>query len=169
MHVVKFALFFILMLSHNLSASIIKITPKDKDKEKDPTFQELVCTDEDVAKITEIVTTIADTNKLSLLFKQTHLRELGAQINHVHPLKFLSTVFSNPHLKTCMFYIWNDSFKRSGFIDGLGPSLTRESDKGKLAQYLPDFSKEVGASQKDMQVYVDQRDWDNFVVFLIHS
>src|SRR5438105_2983812 len=113
MNYVKLALFLIL-LTHTLQASIIKIPPKDK--VKDPTYQELVCTEQDVAKIYEIVTTIADTNKISLLFKQSHLKELGAQINHVHPLKFLSTVFTDPHLKTCMFYIWNDSFKRSGFI-----------------------------------------------------
>jgi len=135
----------------------------------DIAYKDLVCTEEDRAKIYEIVSTIANNPKLSLLFSQSHLRQLGQEINHVHPLKFLATVFSNSELKSSMYYVFDDGFKRSGFMDGLGPSLDRESQKGKLAMYLKDFAAEVSVSPESLQEYFKSRDWDNMVRFLIRS
>jgi hypothetical protein len=112
---------------------------------------------------------MAANGKLSLLLKQSHLKEIGAQIHHVHPLKFLATIFSNPHLKSCMQYIWGDYFKRNGFLDGLAPNLTREAEKGKLEQYLKDFSVKINVSAEGMKPYFDTRDWEGLVLHLINS
>ena len=149
-----------------MTASIIKKPPA---KSVETPYKDLVCTEEDRANIYEIISTMAENGKLSLLFKQSHLKEIGAQINHVHPLKFLSAIFTDPHLKSCMYYIWDDYFKRNGFLDGLGPSLTREAEKGKLHQYLSDFATEVGASADNLRPYFDAQDWENMVHYLIDS
>lgn len=148
------------------SCSIIKKPPV---KPTEMTYKDLICTEQDQANIYEIISTMAEKGKLSLLFHQSHLRELGAQINHVHPLKFLAAIFKDPHLKSCMFYIWDDYFKRNGFLDGLGPSLTREVEKGKLHTYLSDFAKDVGVLPDLLKPYFDARDWENMVIFLIQS
>ena len=68
-----------------------------------------------------------------------------------------------------MYYVWNDHFKRNGFLDGLAPSLTREAEKGKLDQYLKDFAAEVGVTVENIRPYFDVRDWENLVLYLIHS
>lgn len=112
---------------------------------------------------------MAENGKLSLLFKQSQLKEMGAQINHVHPLKFLSSIFADPYLKSCMAYVWDDYFKKNGFLDGLAPSLTREAEKGKLTQYLSEFAAEVGVKEADLRPYFDVKDWENLVLFLIQS
>jgi hypothetical protein len=148
------------------SASIIKKPPV---KSTELSYDDLVCTEEHKIYIREIITTMAENGKLALLFKQTHLKEIGAKINDVHPLKFLSTVFSDPDLKTCMFPIWSDYFKRTNLIDGLGASLTREAEKGKLHQHLERFAEDVGVPAADLQPYFDQRDWENMVFHLMHS
>lgn len=133
------------------------------------TYEELVCTDQDKATIYEIITTMSENGKMGLLFKKNHLNELGSKINHIHPLKFLSTIFSTPHLKECMNGIFEDYFKRNGFMDGLGPSLEKESEKGTLEKLLPGFAEEVSADFESLRPYFRSRDWENMVRKLIQS
>ena len=160
------SILFLLLFASSGVASIIKKPPA---KPVETSYQELICTEQDRAHIYEIISTMAEKGKLGLLFQQNHLRELGAQINHVHPLKFLASIFKDPHLKSCMYYIWDDYFKRNGFLDGLGPSLTRETEKGKLDFYLKDFAVDIGVAPEILKIYVDIRDWENLVLFLIQS
>ncbi|MBU6384294.1 MAG: hypothetical protein KGQ49_04185 [Verrucomicrobia bacterium] len=162
----KFVLFFALTLPFFAVCDIIKKPPP---KPVHLTWNELACSEQDRMDIYEIVSTVAEKNKLSLLFQQNYLREKGAQVNHVHPLKFLGVIFSNPHLKTCMFYIWDDYFKRTSFMADLAPALTREADKDKLQPYLQSFCKEVGAASESVKGFFESRDWDGFVLYLIHS
>ncbi len=147
-------------------ASIIKVP---SNPEKEIRYQDLVCTEQDRANIIEIITGIAENNKFSLLLKQNHFRNLGSQINHVHPLKFLVVAVSSPQLKANLEIIFDDYFKRNGFMDGLGPCLTREMEKGKLEQYLPAFAAEVSVPEASLRPYLQTRDWDGLVRFLMHS
>lgn len=147
-------------------ASIIKVPPNP---EKEIPYQDLVCTDQDRAYIIEIITGMAENSKFSLLLKQNHFKNIGTQINHVHPLKFLVVAVSSPQLKANLEIIFDDYFKRNGFMDGLGPCLTREAEKGKLEKYLPAFAAEVGIPEEKIRPYFQARDWDGFVRFLMHS
>ena len=156
----------LLLCSFSLAASIIKKPPM---KEGDLSYTELACTDVDRTVIFEIISTVGETGKLSLFFKRDHLRELGSRIEHVHPLKFLSTIFGNPHLKMCMIDIYADSFKKSEFLGGLVPNLTLESQKGKLNQYISEFGADIHVPPESLKPYFDSKDWDSLVHFLIHS
>lgn len=153
----------------NLPSSIASIVKFPKKGPKDPSYQELACTQEDKDKIYEIITTVAETGKLSLLVKRGHLKALGAEINHVHPLKFLSTIFTHPYLRSCMWEIFDDYFKRKEFMEGLGPSLHREADRGKLAQHIEPFAAEVGVSAEMVRPHFESREWEELVRFLIHN
>ena len=147
-------------------ASIIKLPSNPT---ADIAYKDLVCTEQDKAHIYEILTSVADNSKFSLLLKQNHLKNLGAQINHVHPLKFLATSIGTPQMKSCLMYVFDDYFKRNGYMDGLGPSLTREAEKGKLEMYLAPFAEEVGVKVEDIQPYFNAHDWEGLVRFLIHT
>lgn len=149
-------------------ASIIKFPPPDGAK-GDLTYAQLVCTEQDMAFIYEIITTMDENGKLALLFKQGHLKQLGAQINHVHPLKFLSTIFKNPDLRKCMKGIEADYFKWNGFMDGLGPSFNKEADKGKLESYLKDFADDLGIPAEGMRKYFQNKDWDGLARHIMNS
>jgi hypothetical protein len=159
-------LFCFLAFALIADASIIKFPPT---KTEDLAYNDLVCTEQDKANIYEIIVTMAEKPKLKLLFIQDHLKQIGAQINHVHPLRFLGTIFSNSRLKESMFTIFDDYFKRNGFMDGLGPSLTNEAEKGKLDQYLNDFSMEVNASPNEIHPHFKSRDWESLVRYLMQQ
>jgi hypothetical protein len=145
-------------------ASIIKFPPPNTKKDA---YKDLVCTDQDRMNIHELITILAENGKLSLLVKQSYVKNLGAQVNHVHPLKFLGVIFSNPALKMAMTDIFDDYFKRSGFMDGLGGSLSREADKGQLDPFLEDFAAEVKVPVGELRKFIQSRDWENLVRFLM--
>jgi len=146
-----------------LLAQIVRIPPN----KGNVSYGQLICTEQDKANVFEIISTMAGNGKITLLIRQGHLKELGAQINHLHPLKFLEIIFTSEHLKGCITSIFEDYFKRNGFMDGLGPSLTNESDKGKLSQHIPFFAKEVNVAPEALQPYILACDWENLVRYLI--
>ena len=150
-------------------ASIIQIPPENKAQ----TYQDLVCTEEHEAKVRELITAMGEKGYLSLLSDQKHLQLVGNQINHLHPLCFLSVVFLDPYLIQCMKIVMDDGFKRSGLLEGhngsngLAHSLTREADKGKLNQYLADFAQEVAIPHDALNPFFQMRDWEGLVRFMI--
>lgn len=147
-------------------ASIIKFPPPGNQDDKP--YSELICSEQDVAFIFELITLIADNNKFTLLLKRGHLKQLGAQINHLHPLKFLAAIFKNPRLRSCMNEIENDFFKWSGFMEGLAPNLTKEADKGKLEQYLQDFCTDLKVPTDHIKKYFQNRNWEAMVRYLVN-
>lgn len=151
-------------MSHSF-ASLIKIADANPSQK----YQDLACTEKDQSVIHEIITTMAENGKLYLLMKKSYMHGLGEQINHVHPLKFLSTILTHPHLKECLYGIFDDYFKRNGFMDGIGGSLTREAEKNKLTQYIDGFAKEVGTTKDQIQSFFDQKDWEALVRHFLES
>ncbi|HLB53463.1 MAG TPA: hypothetical protein VJK48_07135 [Chlamydiales bacterium] len=145
-------------------AAIVKIIPQ-----KDLSYRELPCTDQDQSKIAELVTFIAENNYATLLWREPHVRHLGAQINSVFPLKFLA--FAIKHVKPQLKMIFEDTLKRNGFMtgkDGLSVNLDREAQKGTLQQYIHSFSEDVGVSPVFLDPYFTARDWEGLVSSLIY-
>lgn len=130
-------------------------------------YADLVCTEQDKADIYEIITLMADNGKISLLFKKGYIEDLGDHIQHVHPLKFLSTIVTNPRLNVCLDEIFDDYFKRNGFMDGIGPRLTKEAERGHLNQYIGNFSEEVGVPHDNLMKFFKNQDWEGLVRFFI--
>lgn len=161
----KILFVFLAFCSLDLYASIIKIPPTGGDVK----YADLICTEQDKSNIYEIIITLSENGKLSLLLKQGYLKQLGAQINHVHPLKFLVAIFSNPRLKFSMYDIFDDFFKRNGFMDGLGPSLEKEADRNRLMLYLNDFAADVAVPPENIRPYFITRDWENLVRYLMQT
>jgi hypothetical protein len=147
----------------SILGGIIKIPPKPMEQ----SYKDLPCTDEDRGKIYELITALAENGKISLLFKQGKLKALGSEIEYIHPLKFLGVIFSNPQLKQFMREIFSDYFKRTGFLDGLGPSMMREYEKGKLFPYLAEFSRDVGVPEHELRPFIQALDWEGLVRYLI--
>jgi hypothetical protein len=147
----------------SLLGSMISFPPEPESEN----YKDLVCTDKDKAIIYEILTTMDELGKFALLMKKNYMQTLGAQINHVHGLKFLSTIITNDRLRSCLKEVFQDYFKRNGFMDGIGPSLTQEAAKGLLDQYIDDFAAEVAVSSEQIKPYFQARDWEGLVRFFI--
>lgn len=149
-------------------ASIIKFPPSGDKGDK--SYSELICSEKDVAAIQKLITNLAKHDRLTLFFTNegTLLKQLGAQINHVHPLKFLATIFKDPTLRSCLPIIADDYFKWSNFMEGVSSSLTREADKGKLEAHLTSFCADIGVSFDHIRKYFQNRDWESLVRSLMN-
>jgi hypothetical protein len=129
----------------------------------------LACTEEDRLCIYEIISTLAKTNAALLLFKEERLNEVGEQIRHLHPLKFLSSVLTHPYLKGCLREIFDDFFKRRGFLSGFTPNLLREVEKGTMDCYQVEFAQEVQIPLESFASFLQSRDWEGMIQALLSN
>jgi hypothetical protein len=141
---------------------------KPKPREEAP-YNKLYCDEKDRTSISDLIKAMAEHGKLWLLGHKTYMNELGDSVRHVHPLKFLEVVFSNEYLKACMREIFEDYFKKNGFMDGLGESLTIKSKVGDLDRYLGDFAKAVKADAENLKPFFENRDWEGLVRYLMDN
>lgn len=151
-------------------ATIIKVPPSQPSGPSEVSYNELTCTDEDVSKITRLISVMGENGKVVLLFKyQKELRQIGREIEHVHPLKFISVIMSNPYLKSCLRKVHSDYFKWSNFMDGLGNGLSSQHQQGKVSIYLNDFAQAIGVSPDVLKNYIHKQDWENMLIFLMNN
>jgi len=132
-----------------------------------PSYSHLSINDEEAKTIWHIVDTIADHNPIMLGLKRGDLEKQGEKLSRVHPLRFLGTIFTDPHLKVCMRDIRGSIFKWMGFMGGLEDQLEVELERGNLIPYLPGFCKAVGANPDQVEALVRKKDWRGFVDYLI--
>lgn len=132
----------------------------------------LPITEKEAKIIWNIIDTIANSNLIALGFKKGDLEEKGHKINHVHPLRFLGTVFSDPYLKSCMKEIRTSYFKWNGFFEGssgqgFSNRMDQEYKRNNLLPYVAGFSQAVNANPDQIRVYIQKRDWEGFVKYLL--
>ncbi|NGX39135.1 MAG: hypothetical protein KR126chlam1_00456 [Chlamydiae bacterium] len=132
-------------------------------------FDSLLVTERDRITIRRLLTTMAENNVFSLLFEKKRLERWGDEIYHVHPIRFLSVVFSDQHLIYCMQEIYKSMFKWNGFINGLSDKLNLELKAGNVQQYIPGFAALLGLSEEKLHAYVSHRDFEGLVVYLLKS
>ena len=113
--------------------------------------------------ISEIISAMGEKNVGLLLLDGFRLKRLGDSIQHVPPLQLLGFVMTNSYLKSCLKKISKSSFKWSSFIDGFGGNMEKEFFQGKLLPQLEVFAKLVGGSQDQLEGYVYQQEWEEFV------
>jgi hypothetical protein len=118
--------------------------------------------------IAYIVTTLAYDSLLSIGTSASSLKETKKRIIHIHPFRFLMTVFTDEKLKAGIHairdrggWIW------SGFIDGLEGSLNEEAGRKNLLQFAPDFAKKVHINVELIMPSLQQGKWGDFVNILI--
>lgn len=117
--------------------------------------------------IWEIIDTLANNNLVVLGLNAFHLEKQGKKIHHIHPLRFLGTIFSDPYLKACMKEIKTSDFKWNSFLDGLSERMDQEYEKDNLLPYVFHFSQAVKANPDQIRGYIQKRDWKGVVKYLI--
>lgn len=132
-------------------------------------YENLPITFEEKQKISEILMTMADNNVFQLLFHKKHLEKLGHEINHVHPVRFLGAVFSDPRLVHCMRQIKKSSFKWDGFIDGFGQRFHQELRANNVNEFVPGLAESLKVQVGDVQPFVDKKDFEGLVLFFMNK
>lgn len=137
---------------------------------KDPRNYNLSVTTEEAHYIRMIVVSLANRSLFSLAIPSTikELEEAGDRIDHVHPLRFLMTVFTDEELKVGIRNIRKRGMVWGHFIGGLKTSLANESMIGNMRdEYIEDFARTVKIDPKLIMPSIKQQNWDEFVNLLI--
>lgn len=128
------------------------------------------CNKQEIQIINDIILSLSKESKASLLFKhKKRLEMLGKQIDHIHPLKFLSIIFLDPNLKNALILIEKDYFKWKNFYSNLSKKLNEKARKNELLPYLEEFSKEVNVPKEKIKPFIEQKNWQGFINFFIYT
>ena len=111
---------------------VFNVTPHD---------QKIIC---------EIVSTVGSTSTGLLLFKKSHLEELGKKTNHIPPLQFLAYVFSKPDLVRQMEKIRSSGTKYKHFIAGFKAGLYHQYQVECLGTQVEGFANYLSLNSDEV-------------------
>ncbi len=132
-------------------------------------YKRLPINNEEKKLISDIVNTLASYNVVELLFKKGELQSKGEKIQHVHPMRFMGYVFSDPKLSSNMQKISSSYFKWSGFVDGFAQRIEQEHQRNNLSKHVPGFIKEIHVDTDQVNYYIQKREWEELLLYLIKS
>ena len=133
-------------------------------------YTSLAITDKEAKAIREIVTILGKPRwgkYLYLAAKTFYLREKGEEANDVHPLRFIGYICADAKLKDYLGNIKDDSWIWPQFIGPLGESLEKKAKNQVLAPYIQGFADELHVDPKRVEVYIDEKNFDGLVDYLI--
>ena len=145
---------------------IISFPPKEPVEK----YSDLVCTQEDVNNIVDLITTLGSHGKVDLLLNhKKRLRHIEQKIAHVHPLKFMAVIFTRPQLATHMRTLHTNWFIWSNFINGFANNMNNEFANHRIYPFLQSFCKEIKCKEQDIKPYVYKKDWEGLLKFFIYK
>jgi len=130
-------------------------------------FNQLPMTEEEAKIIGKLIETIATNNPLVLGLNKASVEKMGTRIAHIHPLRFLGTIFSDPDLKEYMREIRDSIFKWGAFLKGLSEQMEAEANRNNLSSFTLGFCQVVGADPERIRGYFQKQDWEKLLEYLI--
>ncbi|WP_068470982.1 hypothetical protein [Candidatus Protochlamydia phocaeensis] len=121
--------------------------------------------------IAYIVNTLAKESLISIANAKSSLKKAGERIDHVHPLRFLMTIFTDEELKAGVHAIrGRTSWIADEFFSGIVGSLSEEASKQNLKpEFIQDFAGQVNISTALILPPIQQARWKDFVNVLIDN
>lgn len=121
----------------------------------------------DRSNIKKLITRLGNWGVGRLLWHIKEMNRLGDRLRHIHPLCFLSYIYSEPELIQCMKSINQSYFKKKEFITGLSEKMDVEAKNNNLLPYVRDFSQKIGCKRwEDIFIFLDRHDWVGFLAYL---
>jgi hypothetical protein len=154
---------FVLSLEHegNNEDDLLPLTGSG-----DP-YARLPITEKEAQIIWEIIDTMANKNLLQLGWIKKDMERLGQKITHVHPLRFLGTIFADPHLRECMKEVRSSYLKWNGFLDGLTGRLEEEYKRNNLLPHVSGFAATIKANPEQVRNFLQKKEWEKLVKYLL--
>ncbi len=117
-----------------------------------------------------IMTTLANNSLISIAFHRSSLESAGDRIDHLHPLRFLMTVFTDEEMKVCMRNIRGRGWIWGDFVGGMKESLHAEANLGNMKkEFVDEFAKKIEVNPALLYPHIEKRDWDELVETLIQK
>ena len=114
-----------------------------------------------------ILKNLSSASWFKLLDMKSALDAAGNRIDHIHPLRFLVTIFSNEELKAYIHGMRSQKLIWKKFFSTLADNLEKESISSNLKkEYIKHFSNEVNVEESLFLNAIEQRRWDEFLSIL---
>lgn len=115
-----------------------------------------------------IVNTLGMSSVTKIAKNKSSLKSAGNRVNHVHPLKFLMTIFLDDRMKASMQALQKRSLMWDEFISGLKKSLNEETAKDNMkVEFVQDFVSSLNIAFEQVYPYIKQERWEQLVKTLI--
>ncbi len=118
-------------------------------------------------EITYIVDILGNSSLIAIARAKSTIEEAGATVEHVHPLLFLSHIFSTEKLKAAVRNIQGRNWVWSRFFKGIKGGLEEEANRNNLFQYLDDFCNRLKINPSIFFPLAEKHQWKEFVDALI--
>ncbi len=134
--------------------------------EKDA-FLQLPMTDDEQKMIQDIIQTVGPTSKVRLAWLKSDLEKKKMKLIHIHPLRSIAVMVTDPYTKQCLGDIMDDWVKRTSFMSDYNKRLNREVEKDNLMLYVPGFCLAVKANPEQVRNYISNCQWENLFWYLL--
>jgi hypothetical protein len=115
-----------------------------------------------------VVRTLSTASWTSLLGAKSSLETAGDHIDNLHPLRFLSILFSDSKLKSGVHAIRDRKKIWKEFSSGIIDSLEQENKANNIkAEYVDDFAKLVKIDPAIIRGPIQNKQWDDLLELLI--
>jgi hypothetical protein len=127
-------------------------------------------TEGEMIDINYVVNTLGVGTFTSILKARSNLKEAGRRIEHVHPLRFLMTVFTDDTLKVSMRLMQKRNWIWSEFMGGLHKRMDEEASRYNMQEsFVLDFASQIGIDKDVIYPLVYYNQWDALVSTLINN
>jgi len=126
-------------------------------------------TPQDRADISEIVKTLANSSLVRIKGSESSLKRAGDRIDPIHPLQFLTVVFTDEELKVCMRNLQGRSWVWKRFLDGITETLAAENAVNNVMPYAQDFANHINLNIHVFLPVLQSGKWEKFINTLIDN
>lgn len=117
---------------------------------------------QDEENIRYIINTLANSSYFGLLSKQGSLERAGKAVDHVHPMRFVAFIFSDPQLRNNVRRISGIPWGR--FVNDMGNSLSKASQSGAIDENVIDnFASTVQVDKNWVDGMVRAQNWQGLM------
>lgn len=151
--------------SYNFEFSRAGVTVRSKTVVRD---YSLSVTKHEKKDVAYIITTLANDSIISIGLSTSSLEKAGDRVAHLHPFRWLMTIFRDEELKAGVHAIRDrGGLTWDGFLKGTLGSLKDESAKNNLLQFTSDFAEKVKIDPALIRPALEKGKWLEFVNILI--
>jgi hypothetical protein len=120
--------------------------------------------------ISFIVNTLGMSSLSKINKQKSALKSAGKRIDHIHPLRFLLTIFTDEQLKASIHALKDRSWMWTEFFSGLKDSLEAElNDDNMQMDIIQDFASQVGIQPDQITPLISQHQWNQLISTLINQ
>lgn len=123
---------------------------------------------QEVGDIRYIITTLANRSLLSIARCRESIENAGDRIDHIHPLRFMYTVFTDEEMKVGIRNIRGRGWIWGDFISGIkGSFVTEASNNNVTHDQVLDLAQSAGIDPNIILPAWQTQDWDALIDLMI--